>query len=149
MRLVRWRNDRGRSTLQLHLRNAQQLVSLQAQSPLWVFKTVTQGELGIPGAHRVVQGLQEKVAEVKVLEALWLGSCLWEDQLKLVSRAEHQVRSSLGADANPIDAGWGKSRAVGLDGHLKPTVVERRHQRLVELEQGLATRADDKWTGPR
>ena len=45
--------------------------------------------------RRVVQGLQEKVA-VEVLEALWLSSGLWENQLELVSRLQHQARSGLG-----------------------------------------------------
>jgi hypothetical protein len=41
MHLVRRRDDRGRFTPPLHLRYAQQLVGLQAQPPLRVFKTVT------------------------------------------------------------------------------------------------------------
>ncbi len=69
------------------LRNAQELVGLQAQAPLRVLKTVAQGELCIPGTCWVIQGLQEKMAEIEILEALWLSPCLWENQLELVSGA--------------------------------------------------------------
>ena len=72
--------------LQVCLRNAKQLVGLQAQSPLRVLETVAHDELCIPGTRWIVQGLQEKVAEVEVLEAFWLSPGLWENQLELVSR---------------------------------------------------------------
>ena len=84
----------------------------------------------------------DEVERIPLLEALWLSPCLWENQLELVSGAEHQVRSGLGADADPVDAGRRKARAVGFNRHLKPAGVERCHQILVELQQRLATRAD-------
>ena len=41
-------------------------------------------------------GVAGKMAEVEVLEALWLSSGLWENQLELVSRLQHQARPGLG-----------------------------------------------------
>ncbi len=66
------------------------------------------------------------------------------DQLQLVARRQHQRRGGLRADADPVEAGRRRLRAVGLDRDREAAGVERVDQRGVELEQRLAAGADDE-----
>src|SRR3546814_9206004 len=50
----------------------------------------------------------------------------------------------LGADAHPVDRGMRGQRAVGLDRDLEAARVERRDQRVIDLEHRLAPGEHDE-----
>lgn len=79
--------------------------------------------------------------EVHAREArrISLGLTLRVDQLELVPMREHQFGIGLGAHANPVQARRGGLRAIGFHGNGEATRVQGRRERLVHLQQGLAT----------
>src|SRR5919204_1369959 len=99
-------------------RGAEQLVCLQAEPPLRMVEAVAQGKRGVLTHRRAIHGLQVEALEVKIFEEVRHGTLLWEDQLQFVAVAQDERRSSLGADADPVEAlGW-VLRAVRLDRNL-------------------------------
>src|SRR5947209_2071069 len=105
-------------------------------------ETVAQGALRVLAHGRAIHGLQVEALEVKIFEEVRQGSFLWEDQLQLVAVAQNQRRSSLGADADPVEALWRMLRAVRLDRNLETSRVQGIHEVLVELQERFATRTD-------
>lgn len=86
----------------------------------------------------------------KVSEALRLGGrfALWVYELELVTVAHDQGRVGLWADTEPVDSRRSRLGTVGLNPNLKTGPVECVNERLVELEQGLATGTHDVFVIP-
>src|SRR5579871_1233367 len=124
--------------------NAEQLMRLQAESPLRMLQAIAQSEFGVFLATWAIHWLQEEVPEVQMLEALRLCSLLREDELQFLPGLEDERCARLGTHANPINAGRRQLRAVGFDGNLKALGVQCPDQRFVKLEQRLAPGADDE-----
>src|SRR5687768_14665384 len=110
-------------------------------------ETVLHGERRVPLLLRSIHRLQEEVAEIERLESLGHRRRLRKDELQLVARREHEWCVRLRADADPVDARRCALRAVRLDRDLEAGVVQRRDELLVELQQRLATGADDERPG--
>src|SRR5918999_3802794 len=81
------------------------------------------------------------MVECQTLEIGRGSTRLGEHQLQLVTGAHHQLGSGFGADAKPVEPWRRYLSAVGFDGHLEPIMVERLHQRTVQLQQRLAAGA--------
>src|SRR5436190_16881253 len=111
-------------------------------------ETVAQGECGVLAHGWAIHWLQVEALEVKIFEEVRHGAFLWEDQLQFVAVAQDERRSSLGADADPVEALWRVLRAVRLDRHLEPRRVQGIHEVLVELQERFATRTDNQGASP-
>ena len=68
-----------------NLRNAEQLMSLQAQTPLRMFETIAQRELRILFARGAVHRLKKKMLEVQIFVKLGFSATLREDQFQLMA----------------------------------------------------------------
>src|SRR5438128_116669 len=106
-------------------------------------KTVGRGSRGVLLARGSIHGLQEEMAEIEPDKALRFGTSLRKYQLQLVAAFEHEVAAGLRADANPIDAGRGLKRSVGLDSDFETALMESVDELAVDLQQRLAASADD------
>ena len=65
------------------------------------------------------------------------------DEFEFVAAREMQRGVGLRRNADPVDAGRRRLRAVGLDANLKPAAVQRFDERVVHLQQGLAASQHD------
>src|SRR5437870_2668503 len=98
-----------------------------------MFETVCRCQLSVSITIRAVHGLQEEVPEGKRRVTFWLRSILRVDELQLVSRLLHQLRTSFGAHAYPVDSACGRHRAIRLDGHFETGPMQGVDQRLIQL----------------
>ena len=71
------------------------------------------------------------------------GLILGVDELEFITARLRKRRITLRADAEPVDPGRCRDRTVALDADLETTRVQRLYRGLIELQQGLAARADD------
>ena len=85
-------------------------------------------------------------APLRRVEALGFRPRLWEHQLELITLPHDHVTAGLGRDAHPVHTGRNRDRPVGLDRHLETEFPEGLHQRGVQLQQWLATGADQQRT---
>ena len=110
-------------------RDAEDLVRLQAQPPLWMREAVVAGApvLASPAGPSI--GCRKKCSKSSAGSAAGSSPVLREDQLQLVSRAAARIGPGLRADADPVDAGRRRQGAVGLDGDLEAPGVQRVDQR--------------------
>jgi hypothetical protein len=106
-------------------------------------ETVLDGELGVERCVGPIHGLQEKMAEVQLLELFRRRILLGINELELAPPRLDQGRSGLGAYTDPIKRVGRGSGAVGFDGDLKAAIVQFGDQLLVELEERLPSSADD------
>lgn len=94
---------------------------------------------------RSVHGLKHEMAKRQMLEPLRL--CvrlpLWEYELELVAVDESKRRVRLRAHADPVEPARRRLRAIGFHRDLEALGVKRVDEWLIELQQGLATRAHD------
>ena len=70
------------------LRNPEQLMRLQAESPTRVSKTVLQRQLGIALPLRAIHWLQEKLLKIEVSKALRLHSGLGKNKFQFAAMSE-------------------------------------------------------------
>lgn len=96
---------------------------------------VVEALLGLGAVH----WLQKEVLELEVCEAFRRRANLRENELQLVARPQEEIVFPFGADANPIDAFRGWSRAIGLDPDLKTVSMKCIYQRRIDLQQGFTT----------
>src|SRR5687768_3520106 len=82
--------------------------------------------------------------ELPVEQILRIQTRLRPDQLELVAASLDHIRTGLGADTDPVNAGRRGDRAVGLYGDLEAAGVERLDQRRIELEKRLPASDDDQ-----
>src|SRR5215210_6801008 len=108
--------SRPSSFLSFHSWNAEKLMRLQAEPPARVGQAVVHGERRISRALGAVHRLQEEVAELQILEVLRAESALGIDQLHLASRTHVQLRSGLGAHAEPVELGRRRESSVVFHG---------------------------------
>ena len=99
----------------------------------------------VPFAVRSVHRLEKKGGEREAFVERRLRPGLWVDELQFMARRQGEVGPGLGADGDPVEAGGCRARAVRLDGDLEAFCVERRDERVVDLEERLAPGADDEW----
>ena len=90
------------------------------------------------GSVCVIHRLQQEVVEGEVRELLRQRVVLRIDQLQFVALLDHQFARGLRADADPVDAGGRRDRAVGLDRDLEAAIVQRANEIVVHLQQWLA-----------
>ena len=124
--------------------NSENLVGLNAQPPARVRHTVVDGKSRVLVDARPIHRLEKKMIELELLEFLGRRAPLRVDELELVARLLNQTRTGFRTDADPVYGSWRVSRAIRLDCHTEPTLVEAVNQRLIELQQRLAAGADDK-----
>src|SRR6476661_4691814 len=142
------RRSRGSSA------DVEQLVGLQAEPPLRMREAVRQRGLGV-GARRLVvarvEWLEEELREVerRVARGITVGVRLRIDELELVAARQHERRTGLGTHAHMIESGGCGLRPVRLHGDLEPAGVQRADRWFIELQQGLAARADDERASAR
>jgi hypothetical protein len=98
---------------------------LQAESPVWMGKTILYREFRIPLAFRAVHRLEQKVMKVEIFEAHRVYPLLGKDQFEFMSGAKNELSVGFRADADPIDAWWRHLGAIGLDCNLKFMVMQR------------------------
>src|SRR3546814_6742935 len=84
------------------------------------------------------------MAEIPSFQRRRIDPVLRPDQLQFVAFALDDLAPRLGADAHPVDRGMRGQRAVGLDRDLEAARVERRDQRVIDLEHRLAPGEHDE-----
>src|SRR6185437_10405979 len=104
------------------------LVGLHAELPLRMGKAVGDDEPGILGDVRTIHRLQREAPEIETDERLGPNIDLRIDELQLVALPHLQLIWSLGADADPVYAGGQFDRAIGLEGNLEATRMQRLNQ---------------------
>src|SRR5207249_603250 len=87
-----------------------------------------------------------EVAKRKPLIPLRFCAELREHELEFVALPKDQVGAGLRTHANPVDTRRRDPGAVRLDRDLEALTVEGLNQLLIELEERLASGADDKRT---
>ena len=83
---------------------------------------------------RPVHWLQQEMLEGRVFVACWVSTWLRKDEFQLVAATERQVRTCLGAHADPVNPRRGRLVLVCLDRDRKADVVERRDKGVIELQ---------------
>ena len=86
-----------------------------------------------------IHWLQEEVLELEVFEAFRWRACLREYELQFVARPQDEFVLPFGANADPIDAFWGRTRAIGLDPDFKTVSMKCIYQRRIDLQQRFTT----------
>src|SRR6266567_5082919 len=119
-------------------------MSLQAQPPIWMVKTIPDRHLSMSGTVETVHRLKKEMLERKMLELRRRRSRLRIHQLQFIPALLHQFRPALGAHADPVDPRRGFHRAVGLNRDLESLGMQGGNKARVELQQRLAARANHK-----
>src|SRR5262245_19975899 len=101
------------------------LVSLRAELPLRMGKTVSNCPFRVLDNVRSVHRLQREALEIEADERLGPNIDLRIDELQLVALLHLQLVRGLGADADPVDGGRQLDRAIGLEGNLEAARVQR------------------------
>src|SRR6267142_3577139 len=114
----------------LLLGNAEDLVSLKAQSPARMLEAIPHSEFRIAYALRAIHGLEKEVIERQLFEQLGFCALLRKDQLQFIPVSKHEFASSLRADADPVDPLRSRMSAVRLNGHFDPKIVKCLDERL-------------------
>ena len=136
---------RGGSVNHVHvLRDSQELVGLQTQSPLGMIKAVAQSECAIRCLLGAIHRLQEEVLERERLEGSRVGARLGKDQFQLVAARLYQGGAGFGAYTEPVHSRRRRDRSIGFDGDLKAPAVERVDERRVQLQKRFAAGADNE-----
>src|ERR1700748_28920 len=110
-------------------------MGLQAETPAWMRKTISNGRRRIGFALRSIHRLQEKMIEGKIDERRRIEAFLWKDKLELIARGRGDFGAGFRTDADPVELGQGRNRAVGLDRAFEPDVMQRADQGRVELQK--------------
>jgi hypothetical protein len=84
------------------------------------------------------------VLKVETLELFWWRTRLREDELEFLTRGLPKLGAGFGTDADPINLGRRRQRAIGLDSRKKLPGAHRIEQFRVELEQRFAAGEDDE-----
>ena len=126
------------------LADAQHLMGLQRQAPARPALAQFNGERRILPRQRAIHGLQKHMLEIQPFICVEVLSVLRDHDLQLVATRDNQLRAHLRAHAHPVDALGHSDGAVGLDRDLEAACVQRVDQGRVELQQRLATRADNE-----
>lgn len=115
---------------------AEQLVGLQAETPLRVREAVIHRELRVLLQVGTIHGLQREMPKSEVLEPFRLRFPLRLRvyELELVPVEQLQRRCGLGAHANPVDSGRRIPGPVRLDGDLEAGRVKCLDQGSIELQ---------------
>jgi len=121
-------------------------MELQTQSPAGILKAIGNGLARVLLEVRAGQRLETKMIELQVEVRAGIDSHLRKDKLELVPPSQSEIRSSFGADANPVDPFWGGQGSIGLNGDFESGSVKGIEQRLIELKEGLAAGANGKGT---
>src|SRR5689334_67541 len=87
------------------LRNAEQLMRLQAESAARMRETVLERGARVGLAGRTIHGLKKEVAEREPCVALGRGAVLGIHELELVPRPDHELGLGFGTHAGPVEAG--------------------------------------------
>lgn len=126
------------------LPNVEELVRLEGKPPLRMGQAIVQRGLSVGLDVWAVHWLEHERFKIQSRKTLRPRQFLRIDQLEFVSVSERQFGAGLWAHADPIKSAGGWLRAVRFDGNLNPHGMERVDRRLVELQQRLASSADDK-----
>jgi hypothetical protein len=113
-------------------------MGLEAKPPARVIETIGNGRGRIRGKVIAVHRLQPKMREGEVAQAIRRQALLRKNKLQLGTRIRNKRRPRLGADAKPVEAMRRSERAVGFDGGVKTSRMDRADQRRVELQQRFA-----------
>src|SRR5262249_16390204 len=89
-----------------------------------------------------VHGLQKEIVEGKTRKLFRLRARLRIDELKFVACDLLKLSSSLGADANPVEAFRRSDGTIRFNGDFEPLRMHCCDERWVELQQGLSAGAD-------
>src|SRR5471032_2974548 len=122
-------------------------MGLQAQLPLRVAFARLDRQRGVEFGQRAVHRLDEEIVEVQALIGSQVLIGLRDHDLDFVALLDHQIGAHLRADADPVDAGRHRQRAVGFDGDLETDGVHRGDQFKIQLQQRFAAREDDVFAG--
>ncbi len=94
--------------------------------------------LRVGSGIRAIHGLKQKVTEIQALKTGRIGTWLGKYQLELVALPQHKAGASFGADAYPVQTGWSRLGAIGLDRNDEAAGMQRGNERAIDLEQRLA-----------
>ncbi|CAM2147406.1 hypothetical protein PT2222_10163 [Paraburkholderia tropica] len=122
--------------------NVQVLVRLHREAPLRMTLAPVDGELRVQVARRTIHRLDEKILEVELRVVGQTLVVLRHHDLEFVAFGDHERRVGLRAHADPVDGVEHRQRAVGFDGDLEARRVQCIDERRVDLQHGLAARAD-------
>jgi len=101
-------------------------------------QNILQGPLGIfPPLPSTIQGLKKKIFKMQMFIFFRHRPPLRENKLQFLSGMYHQFGTRLGTDAKPIDPFRWQKRAVRFHCNFPTSLVEKREQPVVELQQGF------------
>ena len=119
---------------------------LQAQPPLRMAHAIAHRKPGIYSALRPIHGLQKEVAEREPCKLRRLDSLLRIHQLELIAGSLHKSRAGFGTDANPVQDVRSFHGAICLHRYLEIARMQSTDERLIELEQRFASRANNEFS---
>jgi len=122
---------------------------LQTQPPIWMLHAVLHRQVRIQNAIRPIHWLQKEVLERQIFQSRRIEPLLRKYQLQFASRSLKKRRTSLGANAKPIDPLRRNYSPVRFHRNLKTAGMECVNQRRVQLQQRLTTSADNKLASSR
>lgn len=91
------------------------------------------------GSLGAIHWLQKEVFELEVFEAFRRRANLRKDKLQLVAAPQDEIVFPFRADTDPIDAFWGRPRAIGLDPDFETVSMKCIYQRRIDLQQWFTT----------
>src|ERR1035438_3152326 len=107
-----------------------------------MIETVAQCKFGVRSATVPIHWLQKEMPEGECFKLAGFRSGLGIYQLQFITAHLRQFRSSLGADADPIQACRSGNCPIGFDGNFKVEGVKRLDQDRVDLQQWLSAGAN-------
>ena len=110
-------------------RNPENLVCLQAQSPLRMLHAVGDRQFRIREEAGPIHRLQEKMPKVEQTELIGVETLLWKHQFQFLASSLKEACAGLWTYANPIQTRWRRDRPICFDRNFKPARMECVNQR--------------------
>ena len=117
---------------------------LQTKSPARVLQTIVQCHAGVRFPRRSVHRLKEEVLEIEFLVHFRTCANLRENEFQFVPRAKFEFRMCFWAHTYPINVRTCGLGPICFDGYLEPDSVESIDQRLIQLEEGFTSSANNE-----
>ena len=115
-------------------------MALQAEAPSGVLHAGVDAGGHVGGLNGAIHGLQKPVLKLAGgRHGVQVKTRLGPHQFELLAAGLNPLGARLGAHAQPVNAGRGPHRAVGLHGNAKTARMQGINQGGVDLHQWLAT----------